>query len=184
MIKKLLVSLLLCSIFSACGLVERRSINFGMQMPWGDRWRGRFSSNGEQIYMTATNDEGELIAYTSGPGTGGMMMGAYLTCASCHGADGRGGVHAMHMQVMDAPDIRYDALTSEAEEHNESDKDGHTDEGDDHTAQHAEYELTDFRRAVIEGQHPDGEPLDRDMPRWEMNDQDLADLFEFIKSLQ
>jgi hypothetical protein len=183
MTKKLLLSLFLCSMLSACGLVGGRSTNYGMQMPWGDRWRGRFSSNGEQIYMSATNEEGEIIGYSGGPGTSGMMMGAYLTCASCHGADGRGGVHTMHMQVMDAPDIRYSALASEAEEHNGGEE-AHPPEEDDHAAAHAEYELADFRRAVIEGQHPDGKPLDRNMPRWEMSDQDLADLFEFIKSLQ
>ena len=34
------------------------------------------------------------------------MMDGYLTCASRHGPEGRGGVHAMHMYVMKAPDIR------------------------------------------------------------------------------
>jgi hypothetical protein len=84
----------------------------------------------------------------------------------------------MHMQVMDAPDITYDALTGEAEEHAEDEHgaDGHADE-------HEGYNLDDFRRAVVDGEHPDGDPLDRDMPRWRMSDGDLADLFEFLKEL-
>ena len=129
--------------------------------------------NGERIYFTATNNEGERIPYRGGPNFGGMMMGAYLTCAACHGPEARGGTHYMHMQVMDAPDIRYTALLGEAGEHG----------GDDHGDEHGEYTLEDFRLAVVEGKHPDGDSLNRDMPRWEMGDQDLADLFEFLKSI-
>lgn len=77
----------------------------------------------------------------------------------------------MHMWVMEAPDIRYKALSSEAGEH----------EGEG--SEHGEYTLEDFRNAVVEGEHPDGRPLDSDMPRWQMSDEDLADLFEFLKSL-
>jgi len=133
----------------------------------------RSAANGERIYFTVTNNEGERIPYRGGPNFGGMMMGAYLTCAACHGPEARGGTHYMHMQVMDAPDIRYAALQGEAGEHG----------GDDHSNEGAEYTLEDFRLAVIEGEHPDGEALSRDMPRWEMGDQDLADLFNFLESL-
>jgi hypothetical protein len=85
----------------------------------------------------------------------------------------------MHMQVMDAPDITYAALMGEAEEH--SGGGGHDDE---HYDEHGgEYSLEDLRRAVIEGEHPDGEPLSREMPRWLMSDEDLADLFAYLKAL-
>jgi len=131
---------------------------------WGD---GAFSSNGERIYFSATNSAGEYIQYSGGPQTG-MMMGGSLSCASCHGPTGRGGIHTMHMDVMDAPDIRYSTLTSEEEEHG---------------GEHGEYDLDSFRLAVIGGTHPDGKALNRDMPRWRMSDQDLADLFEFLKTL-
>lgn len=132
-------------------------------------------ANGEKIYFTATNLEGDRIAYRGGPNFGGMM-GSYLTCAACHGPEARGGVHFMHMQTMDAPDIRFVALSGEAGEHDEPQAEGHEEE-------HAGYDLEDFRLAVIDGQHPDGESLDRDMPRWRMSDQDLADLFAFLKSI-
>lgn len=133
------------------------------------------ASNGERIYFLATNDRGERISYTEGPNFGGMMMGSYLTCAACHGPEARGGVHTMQMQVMDAPDIRYSALSSETGEHQEGE--------DNHAGENNEYDLEDFRLAVVEGKHPDGESLSQDMPRWQMSDEDLSDLFTFLKSL-
>lgn len=79
----------------------------------------------------------------------------------------------MHMDVMDAPDIRYVALASEEEEHG----------GDEsHGDEHGGYDLDDFRLAVIEGTHPDGESLSREMPRWQMSDEDLSDLLEFLST--
>ncbi len=140
--------------------------------PGGGRWfGGNFSSNGERIFYTATNDRGERIRYTGGPGFGGMM-GASLACASCHGVDGRGGRRAMHMQVIEAPDIRYQALTSEGEHEEAGGHDGA--EG---------YDLETFRLAVVEGRHPNGERLSSVMPRWQLSDEDLADLLEFLKTL-
>ncbi|HSF82183.1 MAG TPA: c-type cytochrome [Anaerolineales bacterium] len=129
--------------------------------------------NGERIYFTAANAQGERIRYRGGPDFGGMMMGSYLTCAACHGPEARGGTHYMHMQVMDAPDIRYEALQGEAGEHS----------GDEHGDEGEGYTLEDFRLAVVGGKHPDGDSLSRDMPRWEMDDEDLADLFDFLKSI-
>jgi hypothetical protein len=136
---------------------------------------GNFASNGEQVYFTVTNDRGQRIQYTGGPNVGGMMMGlgTSLSCSSCHGSDGRGGLHTMHMDVMDAPDIRFSTLSNEEEEHGDE---GHGDE-------HGEYDLEVFRQAVVEGQHPDGEPLSREMPRWRMDDKDLTDLLLFLKTL-
>lgn len=160
-------------LLAACSTAPWRNFAPG---PMTGSWQGwqEYESNGEQIYFTATNENGERIRYTGGPSFGGMM-GSYLTCASCHGADGRGGIHTMHMDVMDAPDIRYPALSAETDEHGE--------EEDAHADEHGEYDLEAFRSAVVSGQHPDGEALSRDMPRWRISDDDLEDLFEFIKSL-
>ena len=127
-------------------------------------------SNGERIYFTGVSGRDGPVMYTGGPEFGGMMMGmmnSRLTCAACHGPEGRGGVHAMHMYVMKAPDIRYGALSAMPEMR-----------GRDHP-----YDLNDFRAAVADGRHPDGERLKRDMPRWQMSDADFADLFAFVKSL-
>jgi hypothetical protein len=140
-------------------------------MTWGS---GSFDSLGEQIYFTGINAAGEQIPYQGGPVTG-MMMRGYLSCASCHGPDARGGLHTMHMQTMDAPNIRWEALSHEAE----------TEHGAEEEAHHTEaYDLEAFHRAVVEGEHPDGEPLSSDMPRWQMTDEELAELFAYLQSLE
>jgi len=157
----------------ACGfLFPFDRSRHGMNPGYGYR-RGGFDSNGQQIYFTATNDRGEYIRYTDGPAFGGMMGGT-LACVSCHGEDGRGGQHVMHMDVMDAPDIRFAALSAESDEHQEI----------EHEDEHGEeYDLEAFRQAVVLGQHPNGDSLSRDMPRWRIDDEDLNDLFEFLKTL-
>jgi hypothetical protein len=108
--------------------------------PRGWFFDSNFTSNGEQIYFTAINERGQRIRYSGGQNFGGMMMGMgnNLACASCHGSDGRGGIHTMHMEVMDAPDIRYPALNGDAgtEEHRD----------DDHTDEHNEYDLAAQQR--------------------------------------
>ena len=176
--KKVVFFLIGVLLLVGCGVAPWRGFAPGPMMNPDAGWwgSGNYASNGERIYFTAANEDGKRISYTSGSvfgGMGGMMGGNNLSCASCHGPDGRGGTHAMHMDVMDAPDIRYDTLSGEVEEHGV----------DQHTDAHGEYDLEDFYQAVIEGKHPDGESLSRDMPRWQMNDDDLDDLFEFIKSL-
>ena len=168
--KKYLLITFLILLLAACGIPLRLSRRANPSSP-DLSYRQDFASNGEQIYFTATDDRGETIPYDGGPDFGGMMMQPRLTCASCHAPDGRGGGHWMHMEYMEAPDIRWKALNAEeAEEHQGE----HTEEG---------YSLEMFRAAVVEGQHPDGEPLSRDMPRWQMDDQDLNDLFEYLKTL-
>ena len=82
-----------------------------------------------------------------------------MTCASCHGTDGRGGVHSMGMmQSMTAKDIRWSALQGE-------------------------FDAEKFRLAVTKGQDPDGTQLNADMPRWNIGDDDLADLIVYLKTL-
>ena len=124
---------------------------------WGT---GAFRSNGERIYFTATSERGTPITYTSSPGSNNwMMMNGQLTCASCHGPNGQGGKHSMGMmQVMDAKDIRWSALQSE-------------------------FDAEKFRLAVVKGQDPDGTQLKPDMPRWNIGDDDLADLIAYLKTL-
>ena len=144
-------------------------------VPLGTAWgSGAFASNGERIYFTSTSERGGAITYTGGPDVGGMMMGGSMTCASCHGPTGRGGRHIMHMEVMNASDIRWPALISESGE-------GHGDGGED--GDHpTEYGLEEFRLAVVEGKHPDGKRLKADMPRWKMSEEDLNDLLSYLKT--
>ena len=164
-------------LLSGCFVVRQDSFPINPMFDQRGGWYAdsEFASNAELIYFTAINDRGQRIRYSGGKNFGGMMMGRVgnLACVSCHGSDGRGGIHNMHMEVMDAPDIRYSVLSGEADEH-----------GDDHHGEeHGGYGINEFRLAVIGGVHPDGEPLSREMPRWLINDQDLRDLFEFLKTL-
>ena len=133
----------------------------GMPESDGTAWGvGAFRSNGERIYFTATSERSTAITYTSGPASGGwMMMGGQLACVSCHGPHGQGGQHSMGMmQVMDAPDIRWSVLQDE-------------------------FDAEKFRLAIVKGQDPDGTQLNTDMPRWNIGDDDLADLIVFLKTL-
>lgn len=129
---------------------------------------GSDPQNGERIYFTSISGRGDQITYTGGPNFGGMMMGSYLTCAACHGPEGQGGVHQMHMTTMDAPDIRYSALNTMPEMQQSN----------------MLYSLADFKLAVKSGKHPDGEELNGNMPRWNMSDADLQDLLAFLKTLK
>lgn len=170
----LLVFFVCVALFlGACSIISRIPYR---NEPAGTQSENASRANGESIYFTATNIRGERIPYTGGPAFGGMMMGSYLTCAACHGPEARGGVHVMHMQVMDAPDIRFAALSAEAGEHTGG-------EGEEHTEGNGEYNLEDFRLAVVEGKHPDGAPLSRNMPRWQISDEDLSDLLAFLKAI-
>ena len=155
-------------------------------LPWfTGRWGARTNeatsvSNGERIYFTAVSERTGRIDYRGGPPGGGMMMGSWgLACVSCHGADGRGGVHVMHMLLMEAPDIRWSTLAPAMDET----PDGQSLPQGEHGEAMAGYDLAAFRRAVVEGQHPDGTDLSRNMPRWDLGDEDLADLVEFLRSL-
>ena len=142
-------------LLAGCSLLNRATNPVGTS--WG---QGAFTSNGERIYFTATSDRGTDITYAGGPSSNGwMMMGGQLACASCHGPDGRGGVHTMGMmQTMDAKDIRWSTLESE-------------------------FDTQKFKLAVEEGKDPDGSMLSTDMPRWNMSDEDIADIIAYLKTL-
>jgi mono/diheme cytochrome c family protein len=97
---------------------------------------------------------------TSGgsPNSGGMMGGG--GCASCHGADGRGGtIKMMTGTVIKAPDVTHGALV----------KSGFTD--------------VTIGRAVRDGLDESGQPLDEAMPRWQMSNTDLAATIAYLKGL-
>ena len=143
----------------------------------GTAWApGSFSSNGERIYFSASSERGTQITSSGGPSSG-MMSKGILACASCHGTNAKGGKHLMHMQVMDAPNIRWSKLGhDEGKEHIENEEKGHSEE-------QSAYDMDDFKTAVRDGRHPDGKELKQDMPRWSIGDDDLNDLANYLKSL-
>jgi hypothetical protein len=152
-----LVAVIFALLLAACASRQQSLGSSGTV--WGT---GAFRSNGERIYFTATSERGAAITYTGGPASNGWMMmggGGSLACASCHGPDGRGGLHSMSMmQTMTAKDIRWSALEGE-------------------------FDPEKFRLAVTKGQDPDGTQLKTDMPRWNIGNDDLADLIAYLKTL-
>jgi len=124
-------------------------------------------SNGQTIYFTGRNQQGQRIPFDGAP-TWLYMHGG--SCASCHGADGQGGAPVM-MGTEIPGDIRYNHLTEEEHEEHEG------------GAEHPPYTDERIKRAITLGLNPAGEPLDPTMPRWRMSDQDLDDLIEFLKML-
>ena len=169
--KWILISAAFIFLLGACSFIGQPNIssNAPMNNGYGVEQSGGFASNGQQVYFTATDQDGQRISYTGGPAFGDMMMGSYYTCASCHGNDGHGGTHTMHMQVMDAPAINYSALI----EMKKKDSGGNP----------TDYSIADLRGAVVDGNDTGGNQLGQNMPRWQMSDQDLADLLQFLKTL-
>ena len=81
----------------------------------------------------------------------------------------------MHMQVMDAPDIRWNTLSSGE----------HSDHGDESEGENgdATYDQESFFLVIRDGIEPSGHALSSDMPRWKISDEDLEDLLHFLESL-
>jgi cytochrome c oxidase subunit 2 len=120
-----------------------------------------FKSNGERIYFTATSNSGKPIISSIGT----MAMRGMMSCAACHGADGKGGRGRMMMWTFDASDIRYSTLTAGG-----GNETPYTDEL--------------IKRAITQGVDADGKRLEPPMPVWQMSDSDLNDLLEYLKSLK
>jgi len=155
-----ILTLTITLLFSAC-------LPYGRVGEYGS---GSFQSNGERIYFTAESASGQPITYS-----GSIRMMHSITCANCHGPEGKGGRVNMMMSYFDSPDITWHVLTQE-EGHNEEPGKGEHEE-------HPPYTEETLRRAITKGLDPAGEPLDDEMPRWRMSEQDLTDLADFIKTL-
>ena len=132
---------------------------------WGSDLKTSFQSNGERIYYTGFNDQGQRIPTTQGPVWLYMHGGS---CVDCHGVNGRGGVPVMMGEEI-PHDITYETLTSEA---------GHGEE-----EEHPTYTDETIKISIRDGINPGGELLDPTMPRWQMSDRDLEDLLEYLKTL-
>ncbi len=121
-----------------------------------------FKSNGERIYFTATSNSGNSIIASTGQMT---MHSGMMSCASCHGPDGKGGAGRMMLWSFEAPDIRYSSLAAGPDE-----EEPYTDDL--------------IRRAITKGIDPSGKRLESPMPVWQMSEPDLNDLVEYLKTLK
>jgi len=127
-----------------------------------------FQNNGERIYFTATSDSGKPIFASMGMTA---MQDETISCATCHGANGKGGSGRMMMWEFRAPDIRYSTLISG----------NHTGHG--HEGNETPYTDELIKRAITEGIGSDGDRLEQPMPIWQMSDKDLNDLLDYLKTL-
>ena len=121
---------------------------------------GSYSSNGERIYFTAASSSGDPITPE-----GFVMMGHKFACTDCHGSDGKGGTVTMMMQQFDVPNITWPVLTGQHEDH-------------------PPYTVATIKQAITEGIDPAGNQLEYYMPRWQISDDDLNDLVDFLKTLK
>ena len=119
-----------------------------------------YASPGERIFLTGVGSDGQAISHTASRVARSSLMMGGGGCASCHGADGRGGtLRTMSGAAIQAPDVTYDALV----------KSGFT-------------EAT-IRRAILSGLDESGKPLDAAMPRWQMSPADLGATIAYLKAL-
>jgi len=131
--------------------------------------RAEFDSNGQMIFYTGINENGDWIQFDGGPGWIYMHGGA---CVSCHGEGGKGGA-VPHMCYEEAPSITYNDLTMEEhDEHAEGEEEAHP-----------PYTDETIKRAITEGLNPADEKLDPCMPRWETSEEDLNDVLVYLKTL-
>jgi hypothetical protein len=152
-------NLKLAIILIAVGLIGLLAVD--LYSPYSTYTASGFKSNGERIYFTATSDSGKPIISSIGT----MAMSGMMSCATCHGADGKGGRGRMMMWIFDAPDIRYSTLTA-----------GHDNE--------TPYTDELIKRAIKQGVDSEGKRLEPPMPVWQMSDSDLNDLLEYLKTLR
>jgi mono/diheme cytochrome c family protein len=92
------------------------------------------------------------------------MMHGSIACVNCHGQDGHGGTIYMMMSSFEAPNISWPALTGPHEDHEP-------------------YTEETIKDAITKGVDPNGDQLENYMPRWDMSDEDLNDLINYLKTL-
>jgi cytochrome c oxidase subunit 2 len=132
----------------------------GGGMMGGGSGSNSYSSIGERIYLAGVGGDGSAIPRSASRVAQGSLMMGGGGCASCHGADGRGGtIKMMSGTAIEAPEITYDALT----------KSGFTD--------------VTIGRAVRDGLDESGKPLEAAMPHWQMSAADLAATIAYLKEL-
>ncbi len=124
-------------------------------------------SAGEILYLTGIGLDG-TVSYTGGPA---WFQRTGHGCVGCHGVDGlsRTVTSASGGQVATG-DIRYDSLAGI----------GVTTET---TATVGGWTDEDIVAAIRDGAAPDGSSLDPTMPRWTIDDTDMAALLEHLKEL-
>ena len=131
-----------------------------MNIMMRDYSKSSYKSNGERIYLTGENEKGERISNSMMPSGGHMAQMMRMGCANCHKASGKGGLLFPDGKTKSA-NITWEHLKK-------------------HDPPYTEGPL---KKAITKGLEPDGEKLRSYMPRWDMSEDDLEDLIEYLKSL-
>ena len=161
---------IVCIVIGIVGLLFTGVFQYGFHgMMGGTYGKSSYTTNGERIYYTATNDSGQKIRFSAGPPWLRMMGGS---CVNCHGVNGKGAVPVMMSSVV-APDITYQSLTGGEHAH------GHEDEHEEGAAYTDEL----IKRAITDGIGASEHPLNETMPRWKMSEKDLNNLLEYLRKL-
>jgi mono/diheme cytochrome c family protein len=143
----------------------------GQGTAWGPRAAGCGTTSGgstdpvalgEHVFDSGIGANGQPIARTGGTG-----MMASSGCAACHGLDG----HGRTTMMFKSPNVTYANLTDPS---GMLDPDG---------SRGPTYTDALIRRAVVEGVGADGQALSPAMPRWQLGDQDWADLLAYLETL-
>lgn len=119
-----------------------------------------YVSEGERIFLTATDNSGYAIEATlegAGIPAGGMMT-RRIACANCHGEDAKGDFLFPDGTTRSA-DIRWTTLESDG------------------------FDSAAFKRAVTLGEDETGKKLSIWMPRWTITDAQLEELEAYLKTL-
>ena len=123
---------------------------------------------GQQIYIQGTNTQGgEILARLSSAGTHLSVSAALMPCVNCHGRDGRGKVEGGIV----TSDIRWSVLTRP---YNARLANGR---------QHSIYDEKALKKAIGMGLAPNGTEIKPIMPRYQLTQQDMADLIAYLKGL-
>ena len=140
-------------------------------------------ANGESIYHSGKSLNGDFISFKGGPHWLQMHGGG---CASCHGADGKGG-GAPHHCDSKVPPVGYNALfTGDVKDSIDQAEGEHGDASHSHgdeNVPHWSYTEKTLRIALETGRHASGNLLNECMPKWELSDANFKDLIEFLRHL-
>lgn len=122
---------------------------------------------GESIYRYGIGRDGREVIGRMG-NTGLTMSGGAIACIQCHGEDARGGGESF----VTAPDIRWYTLTKPY---------GASVAGG---AVRPSYDTAHFARALRSGERSDASTLDPAMPRFDLADDEVAALVDYLSRSQ
>ncbi len=124
-------------------------------------------TRGKQIYFQGTSPRGAAITALLGA-DGIRLPASAVTCAGCHGADGRGRPEAGVIPS----DITWNHLLKPY---------GHR-----HVMgrSHPAFTESTLKQAIVAGHDPAGHRLDTSMPVYDLTDADLDDLLAYLKKLE